>query len=157
MNIINRVGETITQSVDFIVDKSRQAAYLNRLKVIIDGEQETLDCAYIALGKQYAAVLEGQEANEEENNALLDAIKNSKLRIKKARARYEYTLKYGVPKEGVNPEDTGEEKKKNESGDDKDDQDITIAYADPEAEDAAIDAAIDECMSGDAQENGENN
>ena len=37
MNIINTVGETITQSVDFIVDKSRQAAYLNRLKVIIDG------------------------------------------------------------------------------------------------------------------------
>ncbi|MBQ9461082.1 MAG: hypothetical protein IJU51_04080 [Clostridia bacterium] len=157
MNIINKVGETITQSVDFIVDKSRQAAYLNRLKVIIDGEQETLDCAYIALGKQYAAVLEGQEANEEENKALLEALKNSKLRIKKARARYEYTIKYGVPKEGVAPEDIADGKNKDANADDKDDQDITIAYADPAAEDAAIDAAIDECMTENDKDNGENN
>ncbi len=151
MNFINKVGETITQSVDFIVDKSRQAAYLNRLKMIIDGEQETLDCAYIALGKQYAAVLEGKEANEDENKALLETITNSKLRIKKARARYEYTLKHGVPKDGVRPEEINETEK---SADDKEDQDITIAYADPAAEDAAIDAAIDECIKEDAQENG---
>ena len=137
MNIINRVGETITQSVDFIVDKSRQAAYLNRLKVIIDGEQETLDCAYIALGKQYAAVLEGQEANSDENDALLETIRSSKLRIKKARARYEYTMKYGVPKDGVKSEEVSGEEKTADDSDDKDEQDITIAYADPEAVEAA--------------------
>ena len=90
-----------------------------------------------------------------ENNALLDAIKNSKLRIKKERARYEYTIKYGVPKDGVNPEDIADAEKKIGNSDDKDDQDITIAYADPEAEDAAIDAVIDECMSEEAQENSE--
>ena len=150
MNFINKVGETITQSVDFIVDKSRQAAYLNRLKMIIDGEQETLDCAYIALdyGLTVAYV---REANEDENKALLETITNSKLRIKKARARYEYTLKHGVPKDGVRPEEINETEK---SADDKEDQDITIAYADPAAEDAAIDAAIDECIKEDAQENG---
>ena len=154
MNFINRVGETITQSVDFIVDKSRQAAYLNRLKMLIDGEQETLDCAYIALGKLYAAVLDGQQVNEAENGALLETIKNSKLRIKKARARYEYTLKNGVPKDGVKLEETPEEEKPGESADDKEEQDITIAYADPEASDKAIDEAIEECIREEQQESG---
>ena len=154
MKIIHKVGDTISQSVDFIVDKNRQAAHLNRLKAVIASEQETLDSAFIALGKQYFAVLEGKDSAEKESDTtavLVELIHESKLRLKKARARYEYTLRYGVPKPGVKGEETIDVDDVDENGNRKeeaDDQDITIAYADPAAvcDNAAIDAAIEETL-----------
>ena len=154
MKIIHKVGDTLSQSVDFIVDKNRQAAQLNRLKAIIAGEQETLEAAYIALGQQYFAVLEGEEVKDADKEAaavLVETIHASKLRLKKAKARYEYTLRYGVPKRGVRVEEAVDIKDVDENGEVKDDpeeQDITIAYADPTVvcDDEAIDAAIDEAL-----------
>ena len=51
-------------------------------------------------------------------------------------------MKYGVPKDGVKSEEVSGEEKTADDSDDKDEQDITIAYADPEAVEAA--AADDE-------------
>lgn len=154
MKIIHKVGDTLSQSVDFIVDKNRQAAHLNRLKAIIVGEQETLEAAYIALGKQYFAVLEGKEVTEADKETaavLSETVRLAKLRLKKAKARYEYTLRYGVPKPGVKVEEAVDISDMDENGDlkeeDTEEQDITIAYADPTAnDDAIIDAAIDEAL-----------
>lgn len=154
MKIIHKVGDTLSQSVDFIVDKNRQVAHLNRLKAIIVGEQETLEAAYIALGKQYFAVLEGEEvtqADKETAAVLAETVRLAKLRLKKAKARYEYTLRYGVPKPGVKVEEAVDISDMDENGDlkeeDTEEQDITIAYADPTAnDDAIIDAAIDEAL-----------
>ena len=145
--IINKVGDTISQSVDFIVDKNRQAAHLNRLKSIIASEQETLSDAYIALGKLYLGTIEGKEANQEDVKILAEIVNTSKLRLKKARARYEYTLRYGVPKPGVKVEEAVDIDDIDENGEKKEseEQDITIAYADPTAEidDDTLDAAIE--------------
>ena len=144
MNIINKVGDTISQSVDFIIDKNRQAAYLNRLKAIIVVEQETLNQAYITLGKMYLGVIEGKEKKEPDTASIVESINATKLRLKKARARYEYTLKYGVPKPGVKAEEVIEVPDEDAA----DDRDITIAYADPTAaiDNDALDAVIDECV-----------
>lgn len=150
MKIVNKVGDTISQSVNFIIDKNRQAAQLNRLKAIIQSETEALDNAYIALGKQYLNILEGKPSEDIDTSVLRENIENSKLRLKKARARYEYTLKYGIPSAGTNVEDTPEDAECKKEGcttekkadTEEDEQDITIAYADPTAaiESDAIDA-----------------
>ena len=148
MNLLDKVGETISQSVDFIIDKNRQTAQLNRLKAIMQNESEALNNAYISLGKLYLGVLEGKPASEADIALLRENVENAKLRLKKARARYEYTLKYGIPKPGVNVEQAVSEACGNEGEKDcgctsaEDDQDITIAYADPTAavENDAIDA-----------------
>ncbi len=137
MNIVNKTKDTISSTVDILKEKNKKSAYLNRLKAIITGEQETIECAYLALGKLYLDMLEGNAEQRSEAEKFADIIKASKLRLKKARARYEYTLKYGVPKPGTDAEeviqkenDAIEEAKKAEE-----EQDITIAYADPDAKD----------------------
>lgn len=150
MNFVNKVGDTLSQSVNFIIDKNRQAAQLNRLKAIIQSETEALDRAYIALGKQYLDILEGKASKDIDVSILKESIKSSKLKLKKARARYEYTLKYGVPAAGAEVEEaSGNQDDKKEAcacsvkaASEDDDQDITIAYADPTAasESDAIDA-----------------
>lgn len=142
MKFIDKVGDSLSQSVDFIIDKNRQAAQLNRLKAIIQNETDNLDNSYITLGKEYIKVLDGGTADEKLVAQLRECIEMSQLRLKKARARYEYTLKYGVPKPGVDVEEAVKESAPDENDIDDDDQDITIAYADPTAEVAsdAIDA-----------------
>ncbi len=150
MKIIRRVGSAISQSVDFLVEKNRQAAHLNRLKAVIICEKKALQNAYAALGQQYMAVLEGRKTQESETAALTEEINAAKLRLKKARARYEYTLRYGVPKKGIRVEEVIDIDEVDENGakKDPDEQDITIAYADPDAvcDDEAIDEAIEETI-----------
>ncbi len=146
MNIIDKVSDSLTQSVDFIIDKNREAAQLNRLKAIIKSETEVLNDAYIALGKQYLNVLDGKTETGVDVEKLRETVDASKLRIKKARARYEYILRNGIPKTDADvseaadaAETTAED---TEDKDSEEDQDITIAYADPTAacESDAIDA-----------------
>lgn len=148
MNLLDKVGETISQSVDFIIEKNRQTAQLNRLKAIMQNESEALNNAYISLGKLYLGVLEGKPASEADIDLLRENVENAKLRLKKARARYEYTLRYGIPKPGVDVEKAASEacenngEKEGACASTEDEQDITIAYADPTAavENDAIDA-----------------
>ncbi len=144
MKFIDKVGDTVSQSVDFIIDKNRQAAQLNRLKAIIQNENDNLNTCYVTLGKEYLKVLDGGTADEAAVGKLRENIAKSQLRLKKARARYEYTLRYGVPKPGVNVEEAAAVKEQQPECEKKeeDDQDITIAYADPTAADVsdAIDA-----------------
>ena len=83
MNIIDKVSDSLTQSVDFIIDKNRQAAQLNRLKAIIKSETEILNDAYIALGKQYLKVLDGKTETEVDVEKLRETVTASKQRIKR--------------------------------------------------------------------------
>ena len=144
MKFIEKVGESVSQSVDFIIDRNRQVAQLNRLKAIIKKETDSVNNSYIALGKEYLKVLDGGTADEAAVARLRVSLEKSQLRLKKARARYEYTLRYGVPKPGTDVEKAAAEKEQAEkAGAKKEDeeQDITIAYADPTA--AVMSDAID--------------
>lgn len=143
MNFIEKIGESVSQSVDFIIDKNRQAAQLNRLKAIIQNETDTLNNCYVTLGKEYLKVLDGETADEALLKHQRQCIEKAQLRLKKARARYEYTLRYGVPKPGVDVEEAANNAEAKEADTKKDDeeQDITIAYADPTA--AVMSDAID--------------
>ena len=148
-NVVDKVLGAVSGSFDFFIDKNRRTAQLNRISAIIKSESDELDNAYIALGKIYLNTLNGSAANEAEVAQLLEKIEKCKARLKKARARYAYISTYGVPKKGVNPQDieaameTCEDNKDAECKDaDEEEQDITIAYADPTAaiENDAIDA-----------------
>lgn len=96
MNLIDKISIALSDSLDYIIDKNRQRAQLNRIDAVIKNETDILNRAYIALGKQYHKMLEGK-AQETDVSQICDTIKSAKLRLKKAKARYEYTLKYGVP------------------------------------------------------------
>ena len=147
MKIFNKIGDTFSQTVDVIVEKNRQAAYINRLKAIILSEQERINKAYIVLGKEFIRNKEGRKSSGFDPDEIIEEIAAAKLRLKKARARYEYTIRYGIPKPGIKAEEVVEaEVGCDLSDDDKDEQDITIAYADPSADDSTLDAAIDECI-----------
>lgn len=138
MNIINKTKGTISSTVDVIKEKNKKNAYLNRLKAIIEGEQETIECAYLALGKLYLDMLEGKEEQRKDAEIFADTIKAAKLRLKKARARYEYTVKYGIPKPGTNAEEViqAENEALENAKKAEEDQDITIAYADHDLSDS---------------------
>lgn len=101
MSIIDKVSAGITASVDAIVDKNRELAQLNRLEAIIKNETDVLNHAYIALGKQYFKMLEG-EAEEVDMTQVCDAVKLSEQRLKKAQTRYDYIKAYGMPDSAVN-------------------------------------------------------
>ena len=146
MNFVDKISGTLLQSIDYIIDKNRRCAQLNRLDVIIQNETEILNNAYIALGKIYLKKLEENgEETQAETEQIINLIQDSKIRLKKARARYNYTSKYGVPKPGFNENDVVNEEQDSADIDEIDaetineeidDEDITIAYAEPEAEKA---------------------
>ena len=80
-------------------------------------------------------MLEGK-AEETDVSVICDTIKNSKLRLKKAKARYEYIFKYGVPAPGlrddisvayIDDDYCPQEKKAEKKPEPEDEQDITIA------------------------------
>ena len=100
MNIIDKVSAGITASVDLIVDKNRELAQLNRLEAIIKNETDVLNHAYIALGKQYFLMLEG-DAEETDMSQVCEAVKLSEKRLKKAQTRYDYIKAYGIPDNAV--------------------------------------------------------
>lgn len=135
MNIFDKLGNGISQSIDTIIDKNRQYAQLNRLSAVINNETEALNRAYIALGKQYHKILEGN-AEAADMSHICAVIESSKLRLKKAQARYDYIQKYGVPGTEKKPPvtritpDEIVEPEMDVYADDDEDEDITIAYAD---------------------------
>ncbi len=133
MKMMDKFTDSLTQSVEYIVDKNRQIAQMNRLKAIIHKETETLDNAFIALGQKYLSELEGTPSKDIDVAQLCETIKTSKLRLRKARARYEYIARYGVPRAGVKI-DGCSSKSGSSKVDNEEDQDITIAYADPTAD-----------------------
>lgn len=144
MSLIEKVTNTVSQSVDFIIDKNRQLAQLNRLDAIIKNETEIINNAYIKLGKIYLSQLEGNAQEEANTDLLINSIKTSKERLTKAKARYEYTKIYGVPQPGFNEDVAAQQVQKAEEVPDEkaeteeepEDEDITIAYVAPESESA---------------------
>ena len=86
MNILNTIGSGITQAIDTVVEKNRYIAYTNRLKFVIKSETETLNRAYIALGKHFYKDLKG-DTESAEVQRLCRVIDVAQERLKKAQDR----------------------------------------------------------------------
>ena len=135
MDFIDKLSMVLSDSLDYLIDRNRQKAQLNRIEAVIKNETEILNRAYIALGKHYYKTLDGK-TEETDVSQICDTIKNSKLRLKKAKARYEYIFKYGVPTPGLRDDISvayiddsyyPEEKVSPKKSEPDDEQDITIA------------------------------
>ena len=136
MDLVEKFSLALSDSLDYLIEKKKKKAQLNRIEAVIKNETEILNRAYIALGKHYYKMLEGK-AEETDVSQICDAIKSAKLRLKKAKARYEYIFKYGIPTPGIRDDISvasyldddyyPEEKKSPKKPDTEDEQDITIA------------------------------
>lgn len=100
MSFIDKLSMVLSDSLDYLIDKNRQRAQLNRITAVINNETEILNRAYAALGRHYYKKLDGK-TEETDVSQICETIKSARLRLKKAKARYEYILKYGVPTPGL--------------------------------------------------------
>lgn len=82
MKIFDAMSGNITKAVDFVVEKNRKAALINRIRIVIKNERENEARAYVALGKYYYENL--RDRQNEETEHLCRAVDFSDARIKKA-------------------------------------------------------------------------
>ncbi|WP_050696691.1 hypothetical protein [Anaeromassilibacillus senegalensis] len=82
MNIFNVIGSEVSKAVDYVVEKNRKTAMINRLRVVIKNERENTARAYVALGKYYMEHL--RDANDEQAEQLCQAVEESERRMRKA-------------------------------------------------------------------------
>jgi len=82
MSFLNTVSGRITKAVDYIVEKNRKSALINRIRIVIKNERENEARAYVALGKYYFQNM--RDPFNEETEKLCKSIENSDQRIKKA-------------------------------------------------------------------------
>ena len=89
-NVIDTAKKGITDAVDYVVDKNKTHARLNRIKLIIKHETDIVAKNYIELGKYYYENL--RDFDSEENKKRCEIIDRAKCNIDKARARYEAVI-----------------------------------------------------------------
>ena len=87
MNFLSNFAEEVTKAIDFIVEKNRKAALINRIKLVIKNEEQNAEKAYIALGKYYYRNLRNAENEETESHCCV--IDNANQKIDKAITRLE--------------------------------------------------------------------
>lgn len=129
MNILDTIGTGISQAIDTVVEKNRYIAYTNRLKFVIKSETETLNRAYIALGKHFYKDLKGDPESAEVQR-LCKVIAVAQERLKKAQDRLEYVVMYGIPEANKSNELVVEEEPVIVDYSEDDEGDITICCAD---------------------------
>ena len=71
MSFIEKISGALSDSLDYLIDKNRQRAQLNRMATVIKNETEILNRAYIALGKHYYKTLDGK-AEDSDISQILD-------------------------------------------------------------------------------------
>ena len=134
MNIFDSIGAGLSKAVVGVIEANRKQAQLNRLATVIKCERQTLDKAYIALGKHYYASLNGEESTEKiDITAISAVIKESDTRLKKAQDRYLYIEQYGMPDiDEIDKEEKPQHKsvQTKDENDDYDEEDITICCTD---------------------------
>lgn len=132
MSFIDKASSKLSDSINKIIDKSRQCAQLNRLSAVIRNETDVLNRAYIALGKQYYKTLNGDTETPDMSH-ICEVIEESKARLKKAQTGYDYIRQHGVgdpkPKQPV-IKISADEDIQPDIEQLEDDDDITIACSD---------------------------
>lgn len=87
MSILNLLGSTITDAVDFLVEKNRYQAQLNRLKMIMKAETQKINDTYLEMGKKYYEEIKDEQDNQPYSEEL-QKIEKAKARLKKAQECY---------------------------------------------------------------------
>lgn len=85
MDFFKNAADSVTRAVNYVVDKNRRAALVNRLKAVIKTEKEKQARAYIELGKYYYETMRDAENGRTEPQCA--AIDDAGRRLKKAYAK----------------------------------------------------------------------
>lgn len=105
MDFLKTAADSVTRAVNFVVDKNRRAAMMNRLKIVIRNEKDTQARAYMELGKYYFENLRDSENEKTEKYCTM--VENSGRRLKRAYSKLD---ELAVPAEiayGAGCEDDG--------------------------------------------------
>lgn len=138
MDVFKNVADSVTKAVNFVVDKNRRAALINRLKIVIRNEKEVEARAYIELGRYYFENLRDPENSRTE--PLCVAVENSDRRLKRAFAKLDEML---MPS-GADEEEACADDGREDGGESRDDEDFfrTFSASAPDGE-AADDEPIE--------------
>lgn len=82
MSFFDVLGGAVTGALDFVIEKNKLQAQLNRLRLVMRHESQTIDNAYIALGKHYYENM--RDTDNTENKKLCATIDKSKATMKRA-------------------------------------------------------------------------
>jgi hypothetical protein len=85
MKFFETMTDNVTKAVDFVVEKNRKAALINRIRIVIKNERENEARAYVALGKYYYEKL--RDGKDEKTEPLCRSVDLSAAKIKKAFAK----------------------------------------------------------------------
>lgn len=85
MDFLKNVTGSITKAVNFVVDKNRKAAMINRLKIVIKSEKETQMRAYAEIGKYYYKNM--RDTENEQTEPFCAAVDNTSRRLNRAFAK----------------------------------------------------------------------
>lgn len=86
-NILGAVGITLSNAVEYVVDKNRKAAQISRLKSVIRSEERISEKAFAALGKYYYHHL--RDENDPVTEPYCTTIDHSAQRMDRAITRLE--------------------------------------------------------------------
>lgn len=87
MRFLEVLGGAVTGALDFVIDKNKVQAQVNRLRLVMRNESQLMDKSYIALGKYYYNELREQQEHAA-NEKICQTIDKSKVRMDRARAHY---------------------------------------------------------------------
>lgn len=82
MDLWKDVAGSVTKAVNYVVDKNRRTAMVNRLKVVIRNEKEIEARAYMELGKYYMENMRDPANPATEKSCV--AVENAERRLKRA-------------------------------------------------------------------------
>lgn len=123
MDFLRNAADSVSKAVNYVMDRNRKAAIVNRLKIVIRNERDNQSRAYIALGKYYCSNLRDPE--NETTEALCRQAETAGRRLHRAYAKLDDLT---VPAEEEDRENPREEDDRYEDLD-----------GDPDAEEAADD------------------
>lgn len=86
IKFFDAAGKTVTNALDFIIEKNKIKAQVNRLRLVMRKEHSLMDNSYKALGKYYYEHL--RDTENAENKKICATIDKSKARMEKAKLRY---------------------------------------------------------------------
>ncbi len=92
MEFFKHAAGSVTKAVDYLVDKNRRAAMMNRLKIVIKTEKDAQNHAYIQLGRYYYQNLRDPQNGDTETYC--KAVDTAGMRMQRA---YEKLDELAVP------------------------------------------------------------
>lgn len=119
MKFLDVLGSTVSDALDYVLERNRTQAQVNRLRLVMRNEAKLMDKSYNELGKYYYEHL--RQTADTDNEKLCQTIDHSKARMKKAQKRYHQIVEEQIQNISASAMD-----------DDSDDITVCCSYDEPQ-------------------------